>query len=298
MTTQYISKEGAAIINIARYLMTTSVNDRLRTIDSLSEDIGVSVGFIQKALSTIEKQGAVVLSKQGRNGTFISKLDYQALVKLAGFFHVVCAMPLPYTKHYEGLASGLKKQIGDLPLYFAHMRGADVRAECLKAGTYDIAIMSKLAAQTYSDSFVTAIDLGRNSYSHEHRLIYRSGEYDTIKKVGVDQDSPDQKILTQLVFEHKPVEIVEINYADSLTHLLHGEIDAVVWLPEAIDMEKYGLTEQPLDHIKQCTLASEAVMLVSGEAPHISTLLRKLINIPELLDHQQQVVRGDITPSY
>ncbi|MDV5170690.1 GntR family transcriptional regulator YhfZ [Photobacterium rosenbergii] len=298
MRTPYISKEGAAIINIARYLMSTTVNDRLRTIDALSEDIGVSVGFVQKALTTIEQQDAVRLSKQGRNGTFISKLDYRALAKLTGFSHIVCAMPLPYTKHYEGLASGLKQQIGDLPLYFAHMRGAGVRAECLLEGTHDIAIMSKLAAQTYSGGVVTAIDLGQYSYSHPHRLIFRQGEYDKIKFVGVDPDSPDQKLLTQSAFEDKPVTVVEINYADSMNLLLNGEIDAVVWLPEAIDMEKYGLAERPLDHIEQCRLASEAVMLVSGENPHITTLLRKLINIPALLDHQQQVVRGDITPNY
>ena len=124
MKAQYINKEGAAIINIARYLMTTSVNERLKTIDMLSEDIEVSVGFIQKALSTIEKQGAVVLSRQGRNGTFISKLDYHALVRLAGFSHFVCAMPLPYTKHYEGLASGLKKTDRRFAALFCpHARG-------------------------------------------------------------------------------------------------------------------------------------------------------------------------------
>ncbi|MCQ1056625.1 hypothetical protein LRP52_00910 [Photobacterium sp. ZSDE20] len=298
MKTHYISKEGAAIINIARYLMSTVVYDRLRTIDALSEDIGVSVGFVQKALTTIEQQEAVELSRQGRNGTFIAKLDYRALAKLAGFSHVVCAMPLPYTKHYEGLASGLKQQIGDLPLYFAHMRGAGVRAECLLEGSHDIAIMSKLAAQTYSGGFVTAIDLGQYSYSHSHRLIFRQGEYNKIEHVGVDPDSPDQKLLTQSAFQDKPVTIVEINYTDSMNLLLNGDIDAVVWLPEAIDMEKYGLAERPLDHIEQCKLASEAVMLVSGENPHITTLLRKLINIPALLEHQQQVVRGDITPNY
>ncbi|MGF1680283.1 GntR family transcriptional regulator YhfZ [Photobacterium minamisatsumaniensis] len=298
MTAKYISKEGSAIINIARYLMTTSIDDRLRTIDNLSEEFGVSVGFIQKALMTIEKKGAVALSKQGRNGTFISKLDYRELVQLSGFVNVVCAMPLPYTKHYEGLASALKSQIGDLPLYFAHMRGADVRAECLKAGTYDIAIMSKLAAQTYSDNFVTAITLGQDSYSHEHRLIYRNGQYDSIVKVGVDPDSPDQKILTQAAFKDKTIEIVEINYADSLAHLVNEKIDAVVWLPEAIEMEKYGLAEKSLNHIEQCAMASEAVMLVRGNMSHTSILLRKLINIPTLLDHQKRVVNGEITPSY
>ncbi|MGF1726127.1 GntR family transcriptional regulator YhfZ [Photobacterium nomapromontoriensis] len=294
----YISKEGTAIINIARYLMTTSVYDRLQTIDSLSEELGVSVGFIQKALITIESQHAVTLLKQGRNGTFISQLDYQKLVKLAGFSHVVCAMPLPYTKHYEGIASGLKSQLSHLPLYFAHMRGADVRAECLKAGTYDIAIMSKLAAQTLSNGFSTAIDLGRHSYSHAHRLIYRNGDYDNIKKVGVDPDSPDQKILTQKAFANNAIQIIEINYADSLAHLASGHIDAVVWLPEAIDMDKFGLSERPLDHLKECQLASEAVMLVSSHSAHVSAMLRKLLDIPALLNHQQAVINGTITPSY
>ncbi|MBA5761160.1 hypothetical protein H2O73_02300 [Vibrio sp. 404] len=298
MTVQYISKEGAAIMNVAQYLMTTSEGDRLRTIDSLSEEFSVSVGFIQKALTTIEQQGAVVLSKQGRNGTFINQLNYRELVACAGISNVVCAMPLPYTRHYEGLASGLKAQLGGLPLYFAHMRGASVRAECLKNGTYDVAIMSKLAAKELTSGLVTAIDLGPHTYSHEHRLIYREGEYDQILRVGVDPDSPDQKILTSQAFEDKKIEIVEIHYGESLTHLTNGDIDAVVWLPEAIDMNKYGLAEQSLSHLSACKEASEAVMLVNGNEHHITILLRKLLKLSSLLAHQQAVVKGELTPSY
>ncbi|WP_114765004.1 GntR family transcriptional regulator YhfZ [Vibrio rhodolitus] len=298
MSVQYISKEGAAIMNVAQYLMTTNEGDRLRTIDSLSEEFSVSVGFIQKALTTIEQRGAVVLSKQGRNGTFISQLNYQELVSCAGISNVVCAMPLPYTRHYEGLASGLKAQLGGLPLYFAHMRGASVRAECLKNGTYDVAIMSKLAAKQLASGLVTAIDLGAHSYSHEHRLIYRQGEFEQIKRVGVDPDSPDQKILTSQAFEDKQIEIVEIHYGESLTHLTNGDIDAVVWLSEAIDMETYGLAEQSLSHLPACREASEAVMLVNGNEQHITILLRKLLKLTPLLEHQQAVVKGELTPSY
>ncbi|MDA0149799.1 GntR family transcriptional regulator YhfZ [Vibrio sp. LaRot3] len=298
MPVQYISKEGAAIMNVAQYLITTSEGDRLRTIDSLSEEFAVSVGFIQKALTTIEQSGAVILSKQGRNGTFISQLNYRELVKCAGLVNVVCAMPLPYTRHYEGLASGLKAQIGDLPLYFAHMRGASVRAECLRNGTYDIAIMSKLAAKELASGLVTAIDLGPRSYSHEHRLIYKQGRFDDIKRVGVDPDSPDQKILTTQAFQDKEVEIVEIHYGESLTHLANGDIDAVVWLPEAIEMEKYQLAEKSLSHLPACRDASEAVMLVNGQSNHITILLRKLLNQTELLGHQKAVVNGEQTPSY
>ncbi|NIY84268.1 GntR family transcriptional regulator YhfZ [Vibrio hepatarius] len=298
MSVQYISKEGAAIMNVAQYLMTTTEGDRLRTIDSLSEEFNVSVGFIQKALTTIEQRGAVTLSKQGRNGTFISKLDYRELVSCAGISNVVCAMPLPYTRHYEGLASGLKEQLGSLPIYFAHMRGASVRAECLRNGTYDLAIMSKLAAKQLATGLVTAIELGPRSYSHEHRLIFKQGMFEQIKRVGVDPDSPDQKILTSQAFEDKDIEIVEIHYGESLNHLMNDDIDAVVWLPEAIDMEKYGLAQQSLSHLPACKEASEAVMLVNGKEQHITILLRKLLKLSPLIEHQQAVVRGELTPSY
>ncbi|PMJ98144.1 GntR family transcriptional regulator YhfZ [Vibrio sp. 10N.261.55.A7] len=298
MTIQYISKEGSAIMSVAQYLMTAAEGDRLRTIDSLSSEFSISVGLIQKALTTIEHRGAVRLSKQGRNGTFITELEYRELVSCAGLSNVVCAMPLPYTRHYEGLASGLKQQIGDLPLYFAHMRGASVRAECLRSGTYDIAIMSKLAAKELADGLVTAVDLGAHSYSHEHRLIFKKERYDQIRRVGVDPDSPDQKILTSEAFADKDIEIVEIHYGESLTHLTNGDIDAVVWLPEAIDMDKYGLDEKSLSHTPSCRDASEAVMLVNGASSHITILLRTLLRTNQLREHQLSVVKGDITPSY
>lgn len=294
----YINKEGLAVINVVRYLMTMQVGDRLNTIDSLSNEFGASVGFIQKSLTTLESERAVKLRKQGRNGTYIEQLDYALLTKQAGFSHIVCAMPLPYTKHYEGLASGLKQQLGQLPLYFSHMRGANSRAECLKSGTYDIAIMSKLAAKTLGAGVKIALYLGRQSYSLDHRLIYRSGEFDQIRKVGVDPSSPDQKILTEKAFPNHDVDIVEINYSNCLMYLKSGQIDAVVWLPEVLDMTGAGLSEYSLDHLPECQHASEAVMVVNTTSPHISVLLDKLLDRPKLLHHQQQVILGNITPSY
>ncbi|MDX1303072.1 GntR family transcriptional regulator YhfZ [Photobacterium sp.] len=298
MTEKYIKKEGAAVINIARYLMSQKEGARLRTIDSLAEEFELSVGLVQKALKKIEAEGVIALSRQGRNGTYISHLDSEKIVRLAGLGNVVCAMPLPYTKHTEGLASGLKTQIGGLPLYFAHMRGAGVRAKLLSSGVHDIAIMSKLAAQNYCDGLTIAVDLGENSYSHDHRVIYRKGEYDAIRRVGVDPDSPDQQILTRQALQDQDIEIVEINYGDSLAHLACGEIDAVIWLTEAIDMDKFGLAEKSLNHISHCEMASEAVLLVRNEALHIKALLRNLIDKDALNTHQKKVVAGEITPSY
>ncbi|MGR5149888.1 GntR family transcriptional regulator YhfZ [Photobacterium alginatilyticum] len=298
MSEKYIKKEGAAVINIARYLMSQKAGARLRTIDSLAEEFELSVGLVQKALKKIEADGVISLSRQGRNGTYISRLDCIEVIRLAGLGHVVCAMPLPYTKHYEGLASGIKAQMGSMPLYFAHMRGAGIRAKLLSSGVHDIAIMSTLAAQSYSDGLTVAINLGDNSYSHDHRVIFRKGEYDAIRRIGVDPDSPDQQILTEKAFPGKDIEIVEINYGDSLVHLSNGDIDAVIGLTEALDMDSLGLAEKSLNHIPECRMASEAVLLVRNDTPYVKTLLRNLINREVLLTHQGKVIAGEVTPSY
>ena len=76
-------------------------------------------------------------------------MDYKSLLDYANISRVVCAMPLPYTREYEGLASGLKREFSDVPFYFAHMRGADIRVECLRNGIYDRR-SSRAAAEEYA----------------------------------------------------------------------------------------------------------------------------------------------------
>lgn len=44
----------------------------------------------------------------GRNGTLLIDLNMPLLLQQADLGNMVCAIPLPYTKLYEGLASGLR----------------------------------------------------------------------------------------------------------------------------------------------------------------------------------------------
>lgn len=295
---KYISREGSAIINISKYLLTTHVGDRLVTIDQLSERYEISVGFAQKALTTIEEAKGASFQRQGRNGTCIQSLDEQVLTRLAGISHLVCAMPLPYTKHYEGLASALKMQMNEVPFYFAHMRGAHTRAECLEAGTYDIAIMSKAAAKTHDKELMIALELGQHSYTNEHKLIFRRGEYEKIRRVGVDSDSPDQTLLTEQFFSDREIELVEIGYGDGINRLNNKQIDAVIWLPEAVEMNALGLEQRSLLDAPLSREASEAVLLVHKDSEYLRSLLTKVLDIDALKSHQQQVINGDIFPSY
>lgn len=81
-------------------------------------------------------------------GSYLVEMDNKALLTHVDINNVVCAMPLPYTRLYEGLASGLKARRMAF-LYYAHMRGADIRVECLLNGVYDMAVVSRLAAESY-----------------------------------------------------------------------------------------------------------------------------------------------------
>jgi hypothetical protein len=93
--------------------------------------------------------GAIRIERRGRNGSYLVDMDNRTLLKHVDINNVVCAMPLPYTRLYEGLASGLKAQFDGIPFYYAHMRGADIRVECLLNGVYDMAVVSRLAAESY-----------------------------------------------------------------------------------------------------------------------------------------------------
>ncbi|MCT4705042.1 hypothetical protein MUA03_03830 [Enterobacteriaceae bacterium H16N7] len=301
MSRSFIKKEGVAQASLARYLLGEKSGNRLKTIDELATECRFSVGLIQAALKTLEKAGAVTVERRGRNGSYLVSMDNKALLAFADIGNVVCAMPLPYTRLYEGLASGLKAQFDGIPFYYAHMRGSDVRVECLINGVYDLAVVSRLAAQSYLDNgeLCMALELGPHTYVGEHKLICRSGEGKKITRVGLDPRSADQRIMTDIHFSGKTVERLDVPYHECLQRIAKGEIDAVIWnVTNEVDLEKYGLVAEPLSGDPRFVHASEAVVLTRADDVPIQQLLRTVVNKNELLAHQQRVLSGSQEPSY
>ncbi|MGL4487329.1 MAG: GntR family transcriptional regulator YhfZ [Yersinia sp. (in: enterobacteria)] len=299
MSKKFIKKEGLALVSMARYLIGERPDSRLKTIDELSDDFGISVGVVQHALKVLEAEGIIVVERHGRNGTLLVDLNMPRLLQQADLGNMVCAMPLPYTKLYEGLASGLREQFTLLPLYFAHMRGAKVRIECLIDGIYDMAVVSHLAAKSYIDEgkVALALNLGNASYVDGHQLICRPGEQQHIRLVGFDPRSPDQCLLTAIRFAGQPIELVEIPYSDCIAHISRGSIDAAIWnLTENVFHEHLQATKLQGD--ERYIQASQAVILIRPDNHLIKLLLEKGINGTLLLDHQRAVQNGQIEPRY
>lgn len=289
------------LTTLARYLLGEKCGNRLKTIDELAAECHSSVGLIQAALKTLESSGAIRIERRGRNGSYLVEMDNRTLLKHVDINNVVCAMPLPYTRLYEGLASGLKAQFDGIPFYYAHMRGADIRVECLLNGVYDMAVVSRLAAESYlaQDGLRITLALGPHTYVGEHQLICRKGESADVKRVGLDNRSADQKIMTEACFGNRDVELIDMPYHESLQRIAKGDVDAVIWnvVAEA-ELAVLGLEATPLTNDPRFLQATEAVVLTRAEDYPMQQLLRAVVNKEALLAHQQRVANGEQEPSY
>lgn len=295
----FIKKEGIALVSLSRYLLTVREGDRLRTIEDLADEFSLSVGVVQNSMKALESTDSIRVERRGRNGTVLTQRNMTTLLQQADFGNLVCAMPLPYTRLYEGLASGLKMQFTQLPLYFAHMRGASIRIDCLIAGMYDMAVVSRLAADSYlqKGEVLEVFNLGPHSYVDCHQVICRQGEYNNIQRVGFDANSPDQRLLNDVAFAGREIEWIETPYNDCLHDIEHGVIDAAIWNIDNFNtvkgLESHKLEGDPLYH-----QATEAVILVRNDNVVLLRLLNMLVDVNRLLAHQQSVLQGDIEPRY
>ena len=297
MRRTFIKKEGVVITTLARYLLGEKCGNRLKTIDELATECHSSVGLTQAALKTLESGGAIRIERRGRNGSYLVEMDNKALLSHVDINNVVCAMPLPYTRLYEGLASGLKAQFDGIPFYYAHMRGADIRVECLLNGVYDMAVVSRLAAESYltQKGLCLALELGPHTYVGEHQLICRKGESAKVKRVGLDNRSADQKIMTDVFFGSSDVERVDLSYHESLQRIVKGDVDAVI---SESELAMLGLEAMPLTNDPRFLQATEAVILTRADDYPMQQLLRAVVDKHALLAHQQRVVSGEQEPSY
>ncbi|XNN28704.1 YhfZ family protein [Escherichia coli] len=78
----------------------------MKTIDELANKIPCirwpDAGRVENAGIKPERYG---LNTRGRNGSYLVEMDNKALLSHVDINNVVCAMPLPYTRLYEGLAA-------------------------------------------------------------------------------------------------------------------------------------------------------------------------------------------------
>ena len=301
-----LQKNGWLAMEIAREFLTLNMGDRIPTISSFCEKFETARGTVQIALKLLGDVGAIQLCSRGTLGTYIEHMNYELLLEVADIKTIVGVMPLPYSKLYEGFASGIYRSAKDkkFPLYLAYMRGSENRINLLLEKRYSFAVVSKLAANEFINQgkdIMIAMDFGRNTYVSEHGIIFRKGLKKELKnglKVGIDESSVDQATLTRTCFRDYEVFYVDVYYNQILDMLEEGTIDVAVWNTD--ELKDHSLRDRYIPMRANAYMESntESVIVINRSEEYLFCVLNKFISKEKVLQIQQGVLKGDIIPCY
>ncbi|WP_411333587.1 GntR family transcriptional regulator YhfZ [Metabacillus indicus] len=301
-----LSKKGLILQRIAEDLLFIDVNDRIPKVGDLSEKYNVGRGTVQTALKYLEQSGSITLEAKGHMGTFLRSKNIPALFKFCGAERMTGVMPLPYSKKYEGIATGLSSQFekNHLSLSIAFMRGARLRIDEVSKGRYDFALVSKFSATEAirrNPDLSIALSFGPSTYVSKHAVFFSEKNNFEIKdgmKIGIDYNSTDQQLLVKAEADQLDIEFVELNYMHLLQHLKAGTIDATVWNIDEIDSELYHMMPLVSEFsIKEEQNIGEAVCVIRKENKKAEYILKHL-NLNEVKTIQRMVVKGEFIPKY
>jgi hypothetical protein len=301
-----MQKSGIIVMKLAHQFIGMEVGDRIDTVANYSEKYKTGRGTVQSAIKLLQDNKAIILDVRGHLGTFITGIDHKRLLDFTDRNSVVGVMPLPYSKLYEGLATGFYKTMykSNIPFNLAYMRGARVRIDALKNDRYDFAVVSKLAAKQSIEEGMDisiVIEFGLFTYVSEHVLIFNNSLKKNIEdgmKVGIDNTSTDQSILTLKQCEGKDIELIELAYNQIMSKVISGEIDAAVWNIDEILERKINIKYYPLEKNKLNNEDTEAVLVMKGNKNELKNFIKRFLSKEEILMNQKKVVSGEVIPNY
>lgn len=306
---QLLTKNGIAVVRLAREFISMQPGQRIETVGDYAGKLGLGRGTIQSAFKYLEASGALKFDARGHLGTYIEDIDYKKLWEVAGLISITGVMPLPYSRRYEGLATGMYKTFEntDIPFNMAYMRGGYRREEALEQGKYDFAVMSMLAAElniTSGKDIEIVMDFGRHSYVAGHKVLFSDPSKRTIEngmKVALDSSSIDHFILTCYECEGKDIKYVELSYNQILKSLTDGLIDAAIWnIDEVIDsglnIGYYDLKNPKAQGLNEKDTIAAIVVKKSNWG--INGILRGIIDKESVIAIQDKVQSGEILPAY
>lgn len=304
-----LTKNGIAVLKLTKEFLFLRPGDRIKTVKEYAEKLNLGRGTIQTAEKYLEDIDAIKLEARGHLGTFILVLDYKKLREIVGQNNISGIMPLPYSKRYEGFATGLYKAFegNDISFNMAYMRGANSRLGALLQGKYDFAVMSKLSADVYiseGKQIEIILNLEKHSYVKGHKVVFANYNETAIKdgmKVAIDESSIDQSLLTRYECEEKDINYVSFSYNQILKGLLEKKIDAAVWNIDEIDDRDLNLMYFNLTNPKVLELDEDdtkAVIVVRKPDNGVGRTLMDIIDKDYVINIQEQVLKGEILPNY
>lgn len=302
------SKNGLAAKHIAKELLELEIGSKIPRVSDYSVKLSIGRGTVQIALGLLEELKAIRLEARGHLGTYLIDKDDQLLQEIAGISPLIGSMPLPYSRKYEGLATGLFEAFegAGKKISLSYMRGGLNRLETVRTKRSDFAIVSKMTADNILLKYPNLKifkRFGVESYVFSHKIFLANREDHTIydgMRVGVDVESTDQTELTYSEFNGLSVEYVHINYMQLFDMLDSKKIDAAVWSSDDKRLMKafpsIGFKVPRTIELSEDT--SEAVIVIDGEREEEFIEKWGSVQLQDILDIQRQVEKGVKMPKY
>ncbi|MFF1419493.1 GntR family transcriptional regulator YhfZ [Streptomyces sp. NPDC058280] len=306
---RFLTRNGLAARQLAVLLLNHEPDTRLPRVRDFAMELGVGNGTVQAALQLLEKAEAIETTARGHLGTFLVRSDRSILWRLSGLGTLLAAMPLPYSRRYEGLATGLRSAFEEAgaPFAITFMRGAGARTTALIEGKVDLVVLSRFAADRLVGEHPVELvaDLGPATYVGAHGLLLRHGaDLDTPGlRVAVDHASEDQRMLAERVFAGRgDIEWVEASYMQLPELLEQDRADATVWnLDEVQGRLGPGVDVRPLGDEVTRDLSlrnSSAAIIGRTEGAKALGAVRDSLDLSVITTVQTEVLRGERMPSY
>lgn len=304
---RFLKKKGIVVNQLASDILQLKKGDRLRSISEYQSKFQISRGTVQNALGYLKEVGAIKCKSHGHLGTFIESIDYSILQKYALSESILGTMTLPYSKLYEGLATGIYEAFkeNNINLNMAYLRGSRERIHSINQKTYRFAVVSRFAAKKaleQGEPLEIVVDFGDHTYLSEHCLFLSSKGDKKITdgmRVAIDYDSFDQQLLTQKLISGKEVTLVEMPGHQIMYSLSNDTIDAGIWNRDEVNIDNYPKV--------YCSRISEAdieldmsasVIICHREDLPMKTVFRKNFDMQKILEIQQEVKNGTMIPRY
>lgn len=305
MQTAQYKMRGLALTFLAKKYLLLESNDRVPTVEEFCKESNISQGTMQAAISILKEDGAISTRSRGHLGTFVENVNHQKLLSYLGNRTLVGSLPLPYTKKYEGLATGIYKAFfnNEIQVSLSYMNGSEKRLSGLQEDRSNFIITSGLTADYLIkkyDNLTEFLVLPEQTYVTKHVLIFRRGENAQIKsgaKIGVDTQSIDYTLLTNHVTKGKDVQLVQMPYNQVSKSIEEGLIDFAIWNEDEVVEHNYPLAYSEIDN--NLTIRSSQAVFV-GKKTDIFTksILEKTIDVDKLLSTQKKVISGELLPEY
>ncbi|MEY8292668.1 GntR family transcriptional regulator YhfZ [Carnobacteriaceae bacterium 52-44] len=298
------SKKNIIFKDLAELFIYMEIDEKIPTISQLVDKYEVGTGTVQAALQSLTFSGAVELQNFGSKGTRIVSKDIKRLVELVGTVYFTGIMPLPYSKHFEGLSTGLHYVLNkpSFQVNFSYQSGSHLRIKKVLTNEVDFTITSletaEKAIKNNPELEIYEI-LEEESYISKHMFIFNKdfendNDGNKVMRIGIDTSSPDQSMMTIEYCVGKNIQLIPIEYTNTLECLKENQIDGAIWSGGDVS-DEFNIEEIEEYNGKQKT---RAAFVGKEDNLRFKKFFNNFFNLDEVREIQNDVINGNIMPNY